>query len=189
MVRIDRVTTRSGDGGTTRLADGTELSKASPLIIAIGEVDAANCALGAARAQAQADELVAAVALFQNDLFDLGADLATPLDGPHEAHIPRIGEGHLVRIEQALLRVGEGLEPLTSFVLPAGDPAAIAWHQARVAVRAAERALVAAREATHGRSVGPMLAYMNRLGDWCFQAARRCNDSGRDDVLWQPGGR
>lgn len=179
MVKLNRIYTRTGDAGTTGLVDGSRVSKSEPLMAAIGDVDEANSAIGVAIAmlgtRSPADRLL----VIQNDLFDLGADIATP-DGIQGAL--RIVADQVVRLEAEIDAMNADLSPLTSFILPGGDPAAAALHVARAIVRRAERSAVAA-----GGLNAPALAYLNRLSDWLFVAARRVNAGGTGDVLWQPG--
>lgn len=179
MVKLNRIYTRTGDAGTTGLVDGSRVSKSEPLMAAIGDVDEANSAIGVAIAmlgtRSPADRLL----VIQNDLFDLGADIATP-DGIQGAL--RIVADQVVRLEAEIDAMNADLSPLTSFILPGGDPAAAALHLARAIVRRAERSAVAAAGLN-----APALAYLNRLSDWLFVAARRVNAGGTGDVLWQPG--
>lgn len=189
MVRIDRVSTGTGDRGETALGDGRRVPKDHPLVVAMGAVDEANCALGLAAAAELDDDLVARLHAVQNDLFDLGSDLAVSPGGPHEARIPRIGAVAIDRLDAWLADAEARLQPLTSFVLPGGSEAAARLHLARAVVRRAERAVVAAREALADRGGAPeVLRYLNRLSDCCFQWARIANGDGRDDLLWRPGG-
>jgi cob(I)alamin adenosyltransferase len=186
-MRIDRITTRTGDRGETGLADGSRLPKDHPLIAAIGAIDEANCVLGMARLEALPDGLAEELARVQNDLFDLGADLATPPGGEHEARVPRMATAQVERLDQAVAEAVARLAPLRSFVLPAGSHAATHLHLARTVVRRAERDLVAAMRALPERAFNPdCLRYLNRLSDACFAWARRANDDGRADVAWQP---
>jgi len=179
VVKLNRIYTRTGDAGTTGLVDGSRVSKAAPIIAAIGDVDEANSALGVAigllgdRAPAQA------AAVIQNDLFDLGADLATPegIDGAL-----RIVPAQVARLEAEIDAMNADLAPLTSFILPGGDPAAAALHLARAIARRAERSAAA----VPGLSADA-LAYLNRLSDWLFVAARAVNARSAGDVLWRPG--
>lgn len=184
MVKLNKIYTRTGDAGTTGLADGSRVSKASARLEAIGDVDEANSAIGVARtALAAGDALDGTLARIQNDLFDLGADLATP--GDREGAL-RITPEQVVWLESAIDRANEALEPLNSFVLPGGSPAAAALHLARAITRRAERAAVAAND--QGTLSANALIYLNRLSDFLFVAARAMNQNGRDDVLWVPGG-
>ena len=179
MVKLNRIYTRTGDAGSTGLVDGSRVAKSSALIAAIGEVDEANSAIGLAIVQADDDGAVA-LRRIQNDLFDLGADLATPagIDGAL-----RIVPAQVARLEAEIDAMTLRLAPLTSFVLPGGTPLAAALHLARAIARRAERAAVAVDPAP----AAPALAYLNRLSDWLFCAARVANDRGENDVLWQPG--
>lgn len=189
MVTLNKIYTRTGDGGSTRLATGAPVSKASLRVEAYGGVDETNACLGVARQHTAGDpDLDAMLERIQNDLFDLGADLATPEQHEKPAWEPlRIVESQVERLEQEIDRLNGGLEPLNSFVLPAGSPAAAALHVARTVCRRAERAVVQLSE-TEGEVVGgPALRYLNRLSDLLFVAARWANDQGRADVLWKPG--
>lgn len=180
---MTRIYTRSGDDGTTGLVDGSRVSKADARMAAIGDVDEANSAIGVARAALGAGELSEMLALVQNDLFDLGADLATPLDTP--GNVLRLAEGRAAWLEGQIDALTAPLPPLKAFVLPAGEPAAAALHLARSIVRRAERSVVlAAREAPVR---GEVTTYLNRLSDLLFTAARWVNQKGAGDVLWVPG--
>ena len=190
MVRLNRIYTKTGDDGSTGLGDGSRRSKADARVEAFGEVDEANCAIGAARlAAAHLAEIETLLAVVQNDLFDLGADLCRPpaADEAGAKHPPlRIIPAQVERLERAIDALNARLQPLRSFVLPGGTPAAVALHLARVVCRRAERKIVAAVEA--GEAVGaPALHYINRLSDYLFVAARIANNDGRADVLWTPG--
>ncbi len=189
MVSLNRIYTRTGDGGSTRLATGAPVSKASLRVEAYGGVDETNAFLGVARQHTAGDpELDAMLERIQNDLFDLGADLATPEQHEKPAWEPlRIVESQVERLEHEIDRLNGELSPLTSFVLPAGSPASAALHVARTVCRRAERAVVQLSE-TDGEVVGqPALKYINRLSDLLFVAARWANDKGAADVLWKPG--
>ncbi len=198
MVRLNKIYTRTGDDGTTGLGDGDRRQKFDPRVAAYGEVDEANCAIGLARVATReaGDPHLAAIeatlARVQNDLFDLGADLCAP---PPKAApgIPkprarlRVAPIQVQRLEADIDALNAELEPLRSFVLPAGSNAAAALHLARAICRRAERAMVALAAAP-GEEVGaPALAYINRLSDYLFVASRTANDRGRADVLWVPG--
>ncbi|MBA2482799.1 MAG: cob(I)yrinic acid a,c-diamide adenosyltransferase [Planctomycetes bacterium] len=188
MVRLDRIITRSGDGGTTSLSDGSRLPKHHPLIAAIGAVDEANTVLGMVRIEVLPEVLAEELARVQNDCFDLGSDLATPPGGPYEAKIARITAAQVLRLETAAERANAALVPLTSFVLPGGSRSAAWLHLARTTVRRAERDLSAAIAALPERAFNPeCLRYLNRLSDLCFIWSRQCNDDGKQDVLWVPG--
>lgn len=189
MVTLNRIYTRTGDDGSTRLATGAPVSKASLRVDAYGGVDETNAVLGVARQYtAQDPELDAMLERIQNDLFDLGADLATPEQHEKPAWEPlRIVESQVERLEQEIDRMNSELSSLTSFILPAGSPASAALHVARTVCRRAERVVVLLSE-TEGEVVGkPALKYLNRLSDLLFVAARWANDKGASDVLWKPG--
>lgn len=188
MVKLNKIYTRTGDDGSTGLVDGSRVAKQSPRIEAIGKVDEANSAIGLAAAVL--DDGAQAQALFrvQNDLFDLGADLATPAENrdfaPSEM-VLRIVPGQVEWLEQSIDALNENLEPLTSFVLPGGSEAAARTHVARASVRAAERAVT---ELAAEEPVNPSaLAYINRLSDYLFVLARVFNENGAGDVTWVPG--
>ncbi|WP_427964236.1 cob(I)yrinic acid a,c-diamide adenosyltransferase [Altererythrobacter sp.] len=188
MVKLNKIYTRTGDDGSTGLVDGSRTGKQSARIEAIGKVDEANSAIGLAAANLETGPHTEALYRIQNDLFDLGADLATPCaDGdftPSEM-VLRIVPVQATWLEQAIDAFNERLEPLTSFVLPGGSEAAARVHVARAAVRAAERAIVALAD---GEPVNPAaLAYINRLSDYLFVFARVLNDNGASDVTWVPG--
>ncbi len=190
MVRLDRIITRGGDGGTTSLSDGSRVPKHHPLIAAIGAVDEANSVLGLVRLEQLPADIAEELPRIQNDCFDLGADLATPPGGPHESKIPRVTAAQVARLESAATLANAGVAPLTSFVLPGGSRAAAWLHLARTVVRRAERDLTAAIAAMPERPFNAdCLRYLNRLSDLCFIWSRQCNDGGRSDVLWIPGGK
>ena len=188
MVKLNKIYTRTGDDGTTGLVDGSRLAKDAARIAAIGRVDEANSAIGLA-AVAASGSLASPLKRIQNDLFDLGADLATPA-GENDDFAPsdmvlRIVSSQVVWLEEGIDGFNESLEPLRSFVLPGGSEAAARLHVARASVRAAERAMVAL--ATSERINPAALGYINRLSDWLFTAARVANGNGVDDVTWVPG--
>lgn len=188
MVKLNKIYTRTGDDGSTGLVDGSRVAKASLRIEAIGKVDEGNSAIGLAAAAIAQGAHAEALYRIQNDLFDLGADLATPApDGdftPAEM-VLRIAPGQVEWLERAIDALNQTLAPLSSFVLPGGCEAAARTHVARAATRAAERA-VAALAATE--PVNPAaLAYINRLSDYLFVLARVLNENGAGDVKWVPG--
>ncbi|MCK6489582.1 MAG: cob(I)yrinic acid a,c-diamide adenosyltransferase [Planctomycetes bacterium] len=188
MVTLSCLTTRTGDSGTTGLADGSRLDKCHPLIAAIGSVDEANSLLGLALAAGAEAAAGASLRRVQNDLFDLGSDLASPPGGPHEDRIPRVTASQVAALDEAVGAATARLEPMRSFILPGGSPSAAWLHLARTVVRRAERDLVAAQRAEPGRGWNPeCLRYLNRLSDACFAWARLANDGGRADVAWKPG--
>jgi cob(I)alamin adenosyltransferase len=184
MVRLNRIYTRTGDEGTAALGNGERRRKSDPRFAAIGEVDEANATIGLARLHAHAD-LDRTLARIQNDLFDLGADLAVPEDGEKGRSRLRVSATQVAGLEEAIDRWNAELAPLTSFVLPGGSALAAALHLARTVTRRAERAVVvlAAEETVNPAAV----AYINRLSDLLFVAARFANDGGAGDVLWVPG--
>jgi len=184
MVTLNRIYTRQGDRGRTRLATGAEVSKADGRVEAYGAVDEANACLGLARLHTADDAAFdALLGRIQNEMFDLGADLATP---PSEK-LPgalRILDSQVERLEAEIDQLNEALPELSSFVLPGGSPAAAALHLARTVCRRAEREAVRLIEA--GEPVSePALRYLNRLSDLLFVAARHA--AGAHEVLWRPG--
>jgi len=185
MVKIDKIYTRGGDKGNTSLGDGTRLSKSSLRITAIGDVDEANSFIGLARTTLSADHHVSNIlSLVQNDLFDLGADLALPDEDVSGGKL-RIKEQHVTRIERDIDTLNGKLSALKSFILPGGSEAAAQIHIARSIARRAERSLIAlAEEETINQFT---LQYLNRLSDLLFVSARTQNSLGNDDVLWVPG--
>lgn len=190
MVRLNKIYTRTGDAGTTGLVDGSRRSKADARMHAIGEVDEANSALGiaiAALEHAGSDtDLIVGLRRIQNDLFDLGADIATPGEDftPGEMTL-RIVQSQIDWLEAAIDSANEQLGPLTSFILPGGSPAGAAMHLARAVTRRAERALVAAGAA---EAVNPLATgYLNRLSDYLFVLCRLINKDRGGDILWVPG--
>lgn len=187
MVTLNRIYTRIGDGGETRLATGQTVSKASLRVEAYGAVDEANACVGLARLHTAGEpQLDPILARIQNELFDLGADLATPAKSDEAPGASlRIVDGQVDRLEAEIDALNGDLAPLTSFVLPGGSPAAAALHLARTVARRAERVAVALKEA--GEPVTPAaLRYVNRLSDLLFVAARYANDKGGDEPLWRP---
>ena len=190
MVVLNKIYTKTGDDGTTALGTGERRAKHDPRIEAYGTVDETNAAIGLARAELPPDlaELDAMLARIQNDLFDLGAELATPDDGKPKEHEPlRIVASQVERIERDIDRLNAELAPLRSFVLPAGSRAAAALHLARTIARRAERAMTALAATGDENVEQPALIYMNRLSDFLFVASRWVNARGGGDVLWVPG--
>jgi cob(I)alamin adenosyltransferase len=189
MVVLNRIYTRTGDDGTTALGNGERRPKYDLRIAAYGTVDETNAAIGIVRLHLdQARALDAMLGLIQNDLFDLGADLCLPPDeGERPDAVLRIAASQVEALERAIDALNASLAPLRSFVLPGGAAAAAALHQARAVCRRAERSVVALA-AREGERVGETaLAYVNRLSDYLFVAARYANDGGKADVLWAPG--
>jgi cob(I)alamin adenosyltransferase len=182
LVKLNKIYTRTGDDGTTGLVGGGRISKADPLMAAIGDVDEANSAIGVALVSIDDESTVVPLRRVQNELFDLGADLATPLDMDGGL---RVTSEQIDRLEREIDAMNAALSPLTSFVLPGGAAGAAQLHLARAIVRRAERSAVTA---TANKALNPKaLTYINRLSDWLFVAARRLNNSGASDVLWVPG--
>lgn len=187
MVKLNKIYTKTGDKGTTGLASGDRLPKHDVRIAAYGTVDETNAAIGLARlyTDGSLDEMLARV---QNDCFDLGADLATPepAEGVELGYEPlRIVDTQVERLEQEIDALNANIEPLTSFILPGGTPAAAHLHAARTISRRAERLMT---ELATGQAVSEAaLKYINRLSDFLFVAARAANDDGKADILWVPG--
>jgi len=182
MVKLNKIYTRTGDDGSAGLVDGSRVSKASLRMAAIGEIDEANAAVGLAIAALGGGDVAYRLLRVQNELFDLGADAATP--GEVEGAL-RMIPGQVARLEVEIDEMNAALEPLTSFILPGGSPAVAALHLARTVVRRAERAAVALNES---EPLNPhLLAYLNRLSDHLFVAARFVAAREGGDVLWQPG--
>lgn len=190
MVKLNKIYTRTGDDGTTGLVDGSRVAKSDALMGAIGDVDEANSAIGiAAAALAPDSDEAAMLARIQNEMFDLGADLATPPDiqfgfGPHEMAL-RIVPSQIARLEDEIDGMNDALDALKSFILPGGTEAAARLHLARAVTRRAERAAVAAGAV---RNLNPIaLNYLNRLSDHLFVLTRHLNAAAGGDILWKPG--
>ncbi len=190
MVNLTRIYTRTGDDGTTSLGDFSRTRKTDPRLVAYADVDEANSAIGVVLATAGAqlgDDVVALLSRVQNDLFDVGADLCTPVVAAPKYPPLRVEEAYVDVLEAACDRYNAELATLRSFVLPGGSGGAALLHVARTVVRRAERSTWAALEA-HGESMNPLTArYLNRLSDLLFILARHANRE-RGDVLWVPGG-
>jgi cob(I)alamin adenosyltransferase len=190
MVILNKISTKTGDDGSTALGTGERRPKDDLRIEAYGTVDETNAAIGVARAElpesfAALDQLLAAI---QNDLFDLGAELATPDDGRPKGYEPlRVIASQVARLENDIDTLNEELEPLRSFVLPAGSRAAASLHLARTIARRAERIMVTLARNEPDRVGGAALIYMNRLSDFLFVASRFVNVKGDGEVLWVPG--
>ena len=194
MVRLNVIYTRTGDAGETGLGDGTRRPKDDPRIAAMGDVDETNCAIGLARlaTRGAADATLIAIeptlARIQNDLFDLGADLCLPR-GPGEAPgaALRVAPSQVEALERAIDALNEKLEPLRSFVLPGGPPPRPPCIMRAPSAGAPSAASSRWRKSRARRSSHAALAYINRLSDYLFVAARAANDDGKADVLWVPG--
>lgn len=189
MVVLNKIYTRTGDDGTTALASQERRKKYDLRVAAYGTIDECNAAIGLARLHTAGDaELDAMLMRIQNDLFDLGADLASPGvgKGPGGERMS-IVERQVGRLEAEIDSLNEHLQPLRSFVLPGGSPTAAYLHLARTVCRRAERQIVELADRP-GESVSPaLIKYVNRLSDFLFVASRFVNDQGRGDVLWVPG--
>ena len=190
MVKLNKIYTRTGDDGTTGLVDGSRVAKSDALMAAIGDVDEANSWVGmAAAALDPASDEAAMLARIQNEMFDLGADLATPPDiqfgfGPHDMAL-RIVPSQIARLEDEIDGMNDALDALKSFILPGGTEAAARVHLARAVTRRAERAAVAAGAT---RDLNPTaLNYLNRLSDHLFVLTRHLNAAADGDILWKPG--
>ena len=183
MVKLNKIYTRTGDSGETSLVNGMRVSKHARRPSAFGDIDEANSVIGLARLHcadnAKADAMLARV---QNDLFDLGADIATPeTDNP----ALRITTSQVSRLESEIDIMNDDLEPLNSFILPGGSAASAWLHLARTVIRRAERHLT--RLATEEVVNQAAMRYVNRLSDHLFVLARRLNNNGKTDILWRPG--
>jgi cob(I)alamin adenosyltransferase len=189
MVKLNKIYTRTGDGGTTGLGTGQRVSKADVRISAYGTVDETNAAIGLVRQHlASFPKLDAQMERIQNDLFDLGADLCVPDRGEKLGYVPlRISPDQALRLESEIDDMNASLKPLTSFVLPAGAPAAAALHLARTICRRAEREMVALAAIESEPVSDAAFKFINRLSDYLFVASRYVNDKGDGDVLWVPG--
>ncbi len=187
MVKLNKIYTRTGDDGSTGLATGARVEKHDLRVTAYGEVDETNAFVGYARL-AVADVLRETFGRIQNDLFDVGADLATP--GPDDAlaFTPlRASDAQVAWLESEIDRLNADLEPLSSFILPGGSEASARLHLARTVCRRAERAACALLEREPEAVNGAAVRYLNRLSDLLFVAARWVNDKGNSDTLWVPG--
>ena len=189
MVRLTRIYTRTGDKGDTGLATGERIRKHHLRVEAYGGVDETNSCVGLVRIHTKDDVVLdPMLARIQNELFDLGADLATPASGlPEGAQALRVTDDQVTRLESEIDQLNSELSPLNSFVLPGGSEAAAALHLARTVCRRAERTAVALADQPDEEVSGPALRYLNRLSDLLFTAARWANSRGESDVLWRPG--
>ena len=189
MVKLNKIYTQTGDDGTTGLATGPRRLKSDLRVEAYGTIDEANSFIGLARQHTQELATLDAMLMrIQNDLFDLGADLSTPDTGETLAYEPlRIIAAQVTRLEAEIDELNADLDPLRSFVLPGGSGAAAALHIARTVARRAERLMVDLARVDGEIVSGEALAYVNRLSDFLFVAARWTNGKGKSDVLWVPG--
>jgi cob(I)alamin adenosyltransferase len=188
MVSLNRIYTRIGDDGSTALADGARRSKHDLRVEAYGTVDETNACLGLARLHTAGHELDPMLGRIQNELFDLGADLATPATSKPLPYEPvRIVDSQVDRLEREIDLLNDRLAPLRSFVLPGGTPVAAALHLSRTVCRRAERLVVELAARPDENVSSAALKYLNRLSDFLFVASRVANDDGARDVLWVPG--
>lgn len=190
MVHLNRISTKSGDDGTTGLGDGSRVPKTDPRIVAMGSVDELNATIGVALATSQGfpTSIAGTLQQIQNDLFDAGAELCfPPTDTEDDSQQPRFGirPEYVERIERQIDVANDRLSPLESFVLPGGSPLAAALHQARAVCRRAECDVLTLAE--HDFVSATLRQYLNRLSDLLFVYARLANHAGRADVLWKPG--
>ena len=186
MVKLNKIYTRTGDGGETGLADGSRIAKEHPLTQAIGDVDEANSAIGVALLHIEDDQARTMLGAIQNELFDLGADIATPAEDftPNEMTL-RVVQPQIDRLEREIDAMNGQLQPLRSFILPAGAGGAAQLHVARAIVRRAERSTVSA---SRHIPLNPLARiYLNRLSDHLFVLARLIASGSGGDILWQPG--
>jgi cob(I)alamin adenosyltransferase len=186
-VHLTRIYTRTGDDGTTALGDFSRVSKVDPRLVAYADVDEANCALGVVLALGSLQpHLITVIRQVQNDLFDVGADLCTPIVTNPKYPPLRIDEDYVTRLEGWCDEFNSALPALDSFILPGGTPGAALLHSARVVTRRAERSTWALLEVDAQRTNPLTARYLNRLSDLLFILCRVANPDG--DVLWTPGG-
>ncbi|MEV4644075.1 cob(I)yrinic acid a,c-diamide adenosyltransferase [Saccharopolyspora sp. NPDC049357] len=186
-VHLTKIYTRAGDAGTTRLSDNSKVHKTDPRLVAYADVDETNSVLGVALATAElADDVVTVLRAVQNDLFDVGADLSTPVVENPEYPPLRVTQAYIDRLEGWCDEFNARLGKLDSFILPGGTPGAALLHQARCVARRAERSAWALQDADSERTSPLPAKYLNRLSDLLFIMARVANPDG--DVLWKPGG-
>jgi len=191
MVKLNKIYTRTGDKGMTALGSGQRVGKNDLRIEAYGTVDETNSCVGITRLHTKDDalfDLDAMLMRIQNDLFDLGADLATPETDETLDYIPlRIVDSQVTRLESEIDAMNGELDPLKSFVLPGGEPAAAALHHCRTVARRAERCMVALSKVEGEIVSSQAIQYINRLSDFFFVASRFVNKAGAGDILWVPG--
>jgi cob(I)alamin adenosyltransferase len=189
MVVLSKIYTRTGDDGTTALGSGRRVAKYDLRVECYGTLDETNAAIGLARVDTSKTDtaLDAMLARIQNDLFDLGAELCYPDESRDGRGRLSVSDAQVERLESEIDTLNRELQPLRSFVLPGGTPAASALHLARTISRRAERLMVALSSRPNEPVSGSALRYINRLSDFLFVAARYANDKGKSDVLWVPG--
>lgn len=188
MVRLDKIYTRGGDKGETSLSDGSRVAKYDLRVETFGTVDEVNAFIGLARLNIS-DNMDGMLSRIQNDLFDLGADLARPIQSNSSSGELRIVQAQIDRLEIEIDDINESLKPLDSFILPGGKSNATYLHVARTVTRRAERlAIRLISEDNNQVKTNPLTAiYLNRLSDHLFVLSRKINDNGATDVLWEPG--
>jgi len=188
MVVLSKIYTRTGDDGTTALGSGRRVAKYDLRVECYGTLDETNAAIGLARLHTRSDGVLdAMLARIQNDLFDLGAELCYPNESKDARGRLAVSDSQVERLEREIDTLNRELQPLRSFVLPGGTPAASFLHLARTISRRAERLMVALAARPNEPVGGSALRYINRLSDFLFVAARYANDKGQSDVLWVPG--
>lgn len=185
MPQLDQIMTRGGDKGQTSLVDGSRISKASQRVKTYGTVDELNSIFGLVRCEELPDGIKDKLLQLQNELFNLGGELATPADSEFAARIPNVHQGQIDTLESWLEDARGQIAPAQNFILPGGSRAAALLHLARTVTRRCERELVTLGETDE---INPLcLGFLNRLSDLCFVWARLCNDKGKADIFWQPG--
>lgn len=184
MPQLDAIMTRGGDKGKTSLVDGTRVSKGSQRVKTYGSVDELNSIFGLVRCEQLPEGLNEKILRLQNELFNLGGELATPVDSEFADRLPRIHQQQIDQLENWLEEARDTLEPAENFVLPGGTRAASQLHLARTVTRRCERELVSLMDEEPVNSL--CLSFLNRLSDLCFVWARQCNDNGKSDILWDP---
>ena len=190
MVRLDRIYTKSGDGGTTGLGDGSRVAKHDVRIDAYGTVDELSSVIGLALADGVPESAAELLVSIQNDLFDVGADLCVPHAEDYGKHTPlRLTEKYTSALENAIDEINEPIVPLKTFVLPGGSKAAAWFHLARTVCRRAERITCQLVELEPEKVNAEVVRYLNRLSDLLFVMSRAVNDNGKLDTLWKPGQR
>ena len=189
MVVLSKIYTRTGDDGTTALGSGRRVAKYDLRVECYGTLDETNAAIGLARVHTGSSDaaLDAMLARIQNDLFDLGAELCYPDESKDARGRLSVSDAQVERLEGQIDALNRELQPLRSFVLPGGTPAASFLHLARTISRRGERLMVALASRPNEPVGAAALRYINRLSDFLFVAARYANDKGRSDVLWVPG--
>ena len=183
MPKLDKIMTRGGDQGQTSLVNGARVSKGSQRVNAYGSIDELNSILGIVRCEQLPEEIAPKILHLQNELFNLGSELATPMDSDSYTQVPHMKQQQIERLENWLEAAREKLKPAANFILPGGSRAAANLHLARTVTRRCEREMVCLAEL---EEINPLcLKFINRLSDLCFVWARLCNDNGNADIYWQ----